>query len=342
MKAFYKCLIISIIIINIFCFKSLMADEVHLKNGDRLSGEVISMKDGKLTIKTSYAGEIDVNWAEISNIKTDKEISVLLSDGTLLKGSPEGFEQDRMILGTSKFAEPVSFTIADVKSINPPKEPAVKIKAITNVGITRTSGNTEKNVTHFEGEFSARTEKNRYTAYGELNKTDDTGVNTEDNSLAYVKYDHFLSKKWYANSNAQFEKDVFRDLNLRSTLGIGSGYQFYETEITNLSLEAGINYVDEDYIDAPDLSYTSGRWGLNWNRYFYRKAFQLYHYQDGYISLENSDDMFFKSRTGIRVPLFDRLNASLQYNWDYEKSPAPGREKVDKSLIFTLGYLFEN
>ncbi len=342
MKAFYKYLFISLTLINICFPASLIADEIHLKNGDRISGEVLDMKEGKLTIKTTYAGEIGVKWTEIDNIKTDKEISVLLNDGTLLKGSPEGFEQNRMMLAADKVVEPVSFSVADVKSINPPKEPVVKIKAIANMGVTRTSGNTEKNVTHFDGEFSARTEKNRYTVYAEFNKTDDTGVNTEDNSLGYIKYDHFLSKKWYINSNAQFEKDKFKDINLRSILGIGSGYQFYETEITNLSLEAGVNYVNENYITAPDNSYTSGRWGFNWDRYFYSKAFQLYHFHEGYISLENSDNMFFKSRTGIRVPLFDHLSASLQYNWDWEKSPAPGREKVDKSLIFTLGYLFKN
>ncbi len=342
MKTFNKCFIITLLLINIFSFSSLDADEITTKNGDRISGEVITMKDGKLVIKTSYAGEIGIKWTEIADIKTEKEISVLLSDDSLIKGSPRGFEQDKMIITTSKVQEPVSFSMADVKSINPPKEPPVRIKVRVNAGLTYTSGNTEKDTEHIDGEFSARTEKNRYTAGVQLNRTEDEGVKTENNTLGYIKYDHFFSKKWFAYSNALFEKDRFKDLSLRSLIGIGSGYQFYETKITNLSLEAGINYVSENYIAAPDNSYSSGRWAITWDRYFYDKAFQLFHFHEGFMSLENSDDMFIKSRTGIRVPLFKHFNASLQYNWDWEKTPSPGREDTDTALMFTLGYLFEN
>ena len=342
MKVLCKCLIISIFIMCTCSFSYLMADELYLKNGDRISGEFLTMKDGKLTIKTSYAGDVGVKWTEVADIKTDKEITVLLSDGTLIKGNPKGFEQDKMIIDTSKVVEPVSFSMLDVKSINPPKEPTVKIKARVNLGVTHTSGNTEKDTTHFDGEFSARTEKNRYTAGGEVNSTKDSGIKTENNSMGYLKYDHFLSKKWFAYSNALFEKDRFKDLNLRSVLGIGSGYQFYETKITNLSLEAGINYVNEDYMTAHDESYSSGRWAINYDRYFYDKAFQFFHFHEGFVSLENTDDLFIKSRTGIRVPLFEHLTATLQYNVDWDRSPSPGREKTDSALMFTLGYLFEN
>ena len=342
MKVFSRCFIISLLLVNILNLTCLMADEVNTKNGDRISGEILDMKDGKLTIKTSYAGEIGVKWSEIASIKTDKEISVLLSDDTLINGNPKDFEQDKMILVTGKVIEPVSFSMADVKSINPPKEPPVKIKARANVGITQTRGNTEKDSTHFDGEFSARTEKNRYTAGGELNRTKDSGSDTESNSVGYLKYDHFISEKWFAYSNALFEKDKFKDLSLRSVLGIGSGYQFFETPITNLSLETGLNYVSEDYIAAPDNSFTSGRWSISYDRYFYNKAFQLFHFHEGFISLEDTEDMFIKSRTGIRIPLLKHLNATLQYNLDWDKSPSPGREKTDRSMMFTLGYQFEN
>lgn len=342
MRSLYTGFVTGLFLITILIHGYAEADEVYLKNGDRISGEVLNMKDGKLIIKTSYAGEIGVKWSEIADMKTDKEISVQLSDDTLIKGNPEGFEQDKMMLGTSKIVEPISFAMTDIKSINPPDEPAVKIKARVNVGITRTSGNTEKDTTHFDGEFSARTAKNRYTAGGELNKTDDSGVKTESNALGYLKYDHFLSEKWFAYSNALFEKDTFKDLSLRSALGIGSGYQFFETPIKNLSLEAGINYVNGNYIVAPDESYFSGRWAINYDKYFYKKTFQFFHFHEGFISLEDSDNLFIKSRTGIRVPLFSHVNATLQYNWDWEKTPSPGRDDTDTMLMFTLGYQLEN
>ena len=75
---------------------------------------------------------------------------------------------------------------------------------------------------------------------------------------------------------------------------------------------------------------------------FYDKAFQLFHFHEGFVSLEDSDDLFVKSRTGVRIPLFKNINATIQYNVDWEKNPSPGRKKTDKELMFTLGYLFEN
>ncbi|NLD37236.1 MAG: DUF481 domain-containing protein [Desulfatiglans sp.] len=342
MKVLCKCIVLSMLTVTLLAFNNIMADEVYLNNGDRITGEILNMNGGKLVIKTSYADEIGIKWTEIANLKTDKEITILLSDDTLIHGNPQGIEQGKIKFNTSKISEPVSVSMGDIVSVNPPKEPPLKIKARANLGMTFTSGNTEKDTTHFDGEFSARTEKNRYTAGGQLNRSEDNGIKTESNSLGYLKYDHFLSEKWFAYANSLFEKDKFKDLSLRSALGVGVGHQFFETPETNLSIESGLNYVSDDYIVAPDKSYSSGRWAVNYDRFFYNKAFQFFHFHEGFVSLEDTDDMFIKSRTGIRVPLYERFNLTLQYNIDWEKSPSPGREKTDKALMFTLGYQFGN
>lgn len=33
-------------------------DEIHLRNGDRLIGEIVKMEEGSLLLKTAYAGEV--------------------------------------------------------------------------------------------------------------------------------------------------------------------------------------------------------------------------------------------------------------------------------------------
>jgi hypothetical protein len=80
-----------------------------------------------------------------------------------------------------------------------------------------------------------------------------------------LKYDHFFTKKWYGYSNATAEQDEFKDLDLRATLGVGAGYQFIESDPTNLSLEGGLSYVNENYIIAEDNSFAAGRWALNFD-----------------------------------------------------------------------------
>ncbi len=330
---------ISIILLMVCGYST--ADEISLQNGDRITGKVLNMTDEKLVIETSYAGKLKISWSEIESLVSDHEMSVLLSDGTLLTGSPLKAEKGKMVFGMGDLVDHVSFSLSDITSINPEPEGKVKIKTRVNIGYTKTEGNTEKESSHLDGEFSARTAKNRYTVGAEFNRSEDSGVESENNSMGYLQYDHFLSKKWFLYSNALFEKDEFKDFQLRSILGIGAGYQIYETPVKNLSLETGINYVNEDHIVDLDKSYTSGRWAVNYDQYFFDKAFQLFHFHEGFVSVEDTDDLFIKSRTGIRVPLFENINATLQYNVDWEKTPSPGREKTDRTIMFTLGYSLE-
>ena len=341
MKTLRSGLFIVTLLLNYIGTGYILADEIYLKNGDKISGEVLNMKDNKLSVKTSYAGEIGIKWSEIAGMKTDKEILVVLKNERWITGEIQLIEQGKLKLSGAKIAKSVTISISDVKSINLPIEEKLKIKSRANMGISSTRGNTNKDTSHFDGEISARTEYNRYIAGGELNRTESGNIETENNSLGYLKYDHFLSKNWFVYGNARFEKDKLKDLKLRSGYGIGSGYQFFETPITNLYLEAGITYVTEDYVTATDNNYTSGRWAVNYDRYYLDKTFQFFHFHEGYGSLENSDDFFIKSRTGVRIPLFTKIIASMQVNLDWDNNPPPGRKHFDRALMITLGYQFE-
>lgn len=319
------------------------ADQVTLKNGDRLTGTVISMEEGKLTYRTAYAGEITIPWSEIASLNTDSAVFVTLSDDTSLKGITSPAEDGKLKLKMGKIVETVSFELAEVKAINleaKSKKPPVKLKGHVNVGATRSTGNTDTRSVHVDGEIVARTEKNRYTAGVEYNQSKDKGQLSEDNVLGYLKYDHFFREKWYLYNAASFEKDEFQDLSLRSILGAGVGYQFYETPGLNLSLESGLSYVDENRKRGVDNNYLAGRWALNFDKFFLDNTVQFFHFHEGLVSLESTDDIFIRSRTGIRVPLYKKLQSTLQYNLDWNKTPAPGVEKTDQKYILSLGYNF--
>ena len=55
-------------------FGEALADEVVLKNGDRLTGEVMALEQDKLIFKTSYAGEIFIAWSEVEKISVNKPV----------------------------------------------------------------------------------------------------------------------------------------------------------------------------------------------------------------------------------------------------------------------------
>lgn len=322
------------------CARMASADEIRLKNGDRLSGNVIRMEEGKLLFSTTYAGEIAIVWDTIATIVTEDAVNVVLSDDTTLKGFTKPSEEGTMKLKMGKIIETASFDLAEVKSINAePKatEPPVKISGHANLGGTKKKGNTDREAYHMDAELVARTEKNRYTIGGEFNRAKDDGDKTDDNVLGYMKYDHFLNHQWYFFNNASFENDEFKDLRLRTAIGAGLGYQFWEKELLNLSLESGVGYISEDYYDGDDDNYVSGRWALKCDKFLFNKALQFFHFHEGFLGFEDTSDIYIRSRTGFRLPVYKIFNATVQYNYDWDNSPAPGRDKEDETILYTIG-----
>ena len=336
-------LLLIVVVISFLITENILADEVRLKNGDKLTGQIVRMQKNKLILKTSYAGEITIIWQEVTGIQTDGPVKIVLTDETTLEGTTEVAEDGKMKLNTDKLETPASFSLADVKAVNPEPVKTVRINTRLNASVTNERGNTNSDNYYFDGEFEARTKKNRYTVGGELSKEKADDITTSQNWLAYGNYSHFLNEKWFLNVNTLFEHDEFKDLNLRSTLGAGAGYQFFETPLLNLSISAGLAKVDENYDLAEDNDYSAGQWEVKYDQYFFDKFVQLFHVDTGYISLEDSNDWFLKTRTGLRFPLYKGFTATLQYNYDWDNQPATASvTEEDTKFIFLLGYEFKN
>src|SRR5271169_612362 len=66
---------------------SLRADQVVLKNGDRVTGAVVKKDGNNLTVKTDQFGAVTVAWDQIASIRTDKPVNVVLADGRKVKAT---------------------------------------------------------------------------------------------------------------------------------------------------------------------------------------------------------------------------------------------------------------
>jgi len=312
------------------------ADEVWLKNGDRITGKVMALREGILLFKTTYAGDVPILWKEVSNLRTEESIRIVLDDETTVEGPALSAEGGKISVKAEALPEPVTTDLAKVAIINP--KPPLSATLRVNLGASFATGNTDKEDVYSDGEFVARTAQNRYTIGGLYRRAESDNVKTEDKALAYMKYDHFITKKWYAYANTSGETDEFKDIDLRYTLGVGAGYQFIETDRTNFSLEGGVSYVDENHIVAEDNSFAAGRWGLRFDHFLLPKSLQFFLYHTGLQSLEDSEDLVLFTQTGFRVPFYKSLNFTGQVNWEYDKSPALGKKESDYTYIFSLGY----
>lgn len=53
-------------------FSPCWADEVHLGNGDRLTGTIVTIEESILILGTAHGGEVKMRWPEIQRLSDDK------------------------------------------------------------------------------------------------------------------------------------------------------------------------------------------------------------------------------------------------------------------------------
>ena len=315
------------------------ADEVILENGDRLSGRIITKEKGKLTLETGYAGKLEIDWAQVSRISTDETVRIMLDDDTELTGllSPSINAELRVTRESEDAGQTVAMTRVAV--INPPEVPKLKISGYANAGIDVDRGNTDQDSYHADGESIFRWVSDRVTVTGGGDLEKSNGDKTKQQARLVGKYDHFLDDKWYIYSGVGFEHDKFADLDLRSGVSLGSGYQIFENDRTNLSIEAGPSYIWEDFDEGEDQDYAAARWALRSDHFLWAAwKVQAFHNHSLNWSLEDSSAYLFRSQTGLRIPIMERLQATAQFNFDRDNSPADTAKKNDYEYLLTGGY----
>jgi putative salt-induced outer membrane protein YdiY len=329
----------------------LAQDRVVLKDGSIIIGEVVQMTGGVLRMKTLFgpAEIVEVKWSEVSDLKTERPLPFVLADGTIIFGQSEGGEVGSAVLRAVPLPAPAVVELAAITAINPPPVKPVVFKGGFHFGGSVTDGNTNNRNASFAGEIEARSAKHRVTVRGAWNYADSSIAGlTARNTKGSIKYDFFVTRRLFVYVSALAEQDTFQDLNLRTALSIGPGYQiitrgdFEEPFLSGLELygEAGIAYFNEDFRTSQDRRYASARWAakLNWPLL---PRLALFHNHEGYPGLERARDLYITTEQGVRVSIWEGFVASAQVNWRWDNTPAPGFERSDTLYLMTVGYNFE-
>ncbi len=333
---------------------SAMADEIRMKNGDVLTGKVIKKFTDKVVFNTKYAGDLQISWTEVEAIKTDEPLTVTLTDRSNIKTPLESFDSGKATIKVvpldddgddkNKQYEEREIALSDLKYINPTPELSgvgVNWTGRINLGGSITQGNTDTTTLRLDGESIARTLNHRLTVAAVVNRATNNGENTQFNNRSSVKLDRFINNKWYVYANNTLENDKFRDIKLRTTTGIGSGYQVYEQPEINLFIEGGLNYVTVNYYDEENEKYPGARWALKYDQRIFGGSTQFFHEHEALLGLDNLDNTLVFTKTGLRFPIINNFNATVQYNLDWARTPADDRKRADSALIFSLGYVWQ-
>lgn len=321
-----------------------VADQVKLKNGDVITGDILKFSNKKLIVKTNYAGEIKITASEVQSLTSEKPMHIVTYNGDKSYGiltSDEATKSDMMVIDTQNSSPVKKISMAEIIYINSIPDAAVdevKWSGNINAGGAISEGNTQTRAVRFDGETIARTLNNRYTLGGTFNRATDRSVNSQFNSRAYAKYDYFFSSKWYGYANSSVENDRFRDIKLFTTTGIGSGYQIYESPELNLSVEGGINYTLKNSYVLENESYPGMRWALKYDQLLFDTTTRLFHEHEVLTGFTENSQTTLRSKTGLRFPLIFNFNATTEFDYLWDSRPVNNLSNYDAKLLFTLGY----
>jgi hypothetical protein len=310
------------------------ADEVVTRNGDRLTGEILTMEDNVLSLHTEY-GEMKVDWEKVVHVTSDKPMKVRVL------GEKKGWLSD-FFLGGHEFRHVMELRqdglipLSDVKGINVEH---IRHDGTITLGGNHTTGNTNTKAVNAISRATIQAHRQRLDLEGKYNYGEANGAVTARNWLLQLKYDYFLTEKFFINTSNMLEHDRFQNLQLRTTLGGGVGYQFLNTGDISLSSTIGLAYVDEDYTTVPRTETPSSHWGYRFEATLWSRC-KLFQRFDGYYDLRYGNGLRIIMDQGLRIPVFKTLYVSLEYDYRLNTQPAPGRTEVDDAYIFGVGFEF--
>lgn len=336
---------ISALLVVLLSFSSAatQADELLLRDGSRVLGEVIKRTNGTLEFKTNFAGTIKVKWAEIAELVTDKPMEFHLSDDSTVKVTKVTNNVDEMIVEVeADFDLPQQILSQDeVANINPEpwqKGEGRKFTGRVNLALERERGNTDQDEIDWDATVALRGKNDRFNAFGEYEKDINDGDTTKKKWKLEGSYNYFFSKQWYTGAFLRLEHDKFADLDLRTSTGPLIGYQWFEGKQMNLSTATGISYVNEDFIDDDDNDYVALPWSIDFDKFLFDEFIQVYHKQIGFWNLESTSDVVLDTWTGLRFPLMFGLVASAELKVEYDGGASEDADERDTTYTFKLGY----
>ncbi len=324
-----------------FFLQAAHADQIVLANGDRLTGKVVSKANDTLAFETDYAGTIKIRWKDVVSVTTDAPVTVMSADGKLEKGRLQRTESGGLELVSEEGARGVRLTEMD--HINPP--PHVAGTGVTYSGrvsflASASSGNTDDARLYGEADFRARAKAYSYGLDVRAEQKEESGETTAQNYYMGGRYNYVIDDERFAYVRSSLENDEFKDIRLRGTLGAGLGLNIFETRKSHLRVLGGLELVAVDRKDGVSESFPAFGWGVDYSQWFWADRFELFHDQKGFASLQDSENISLRSRTGVRIPLGSSLSANAQINFDYEGDPGPIRDKTDLQVLLGLGYDF--
>jgi putative salt-induced outer membrane protein YdiY len=344
----------------VLCFfaVSAMADQITLKNGDRLTGTIVKSDAKTLLIKTEFAGDVNVQWDAVSGIVSSQPLHLALKDGQTVVGTVSALD-NKIDVATKETGSVTSSKDAVVAVRNDAEQKAYDDQierlrhphltdfwgGLLDSGLSLTQGNSESLTYSLAGKAVRVTDRDKITVYSNAIYTKSTLNGVSITSAHAIRGgfrgDLNVSDRLFVFGFTDFEYDAFQHLDLRNVVGGGLGYHVVKTAKTTFDLFGGGSFEQEYFSPNPPTNPTSltRKSGeivageelntkLN-NRMTLSERFTLY------PNLSNMGSYRYQFDTSAATKLKNWLSWQVTFSDRYLSDPLPGLKKND--LLLSTG-----
>ncbi len=306
----------------------LWSDQVELKDGTILKGEILKVHEGKLLLKSLYLGELEVVLENVANYKTDAVVTFRDENGKVENGQYDSTSNGQVKTLWSGENDPEVF-------IN-------HWEGLVWFNLNKKEGNRNESAMNGGFEFTYLREYDTLTLYARFvdNTTDEE--QTSDDATWGADYEKRFGLEqlhsWYLR--AEYETDKIKGIDLTTTYATGYGYYFIKEENTKLRGRAGILYREENYINDATVKSLGLDFGLNFEKTFWESItwFTELTYDPGFDDLSN---FRLYHESGVEIPMQNKeLSLKAGVRHEYDGQPAESRAKMDTTYFMRLQYKF--
>jgi hypothetical protein len=316
----------------------LVAGQLVLKNGDRITGNIIKIWDKEIYIEPDYADEFAVDVSAVEYFLSDDEFKVDLGDGKEVDASFGGVDDDGnqiVLVGDETMTVPL-VKIAELDEVDEYSDWGAHVDFNTTIN----RGNTDSLNSKLSGDFMLKRGDHRHLLEVSYAREEQNSISVKDQDLFRYSYNWAFSQRWGFGAVASYERDPIRDLDRRLTVGPAATLSVWDSAKKSFNIQFPLGYQNEVIGGTEENNVIAG-WIMRIRYKIGRPDLELYHNNSYSSNIAGRTNNVIKTITGARFEITDLLYLNFEIDFDWESNPAPGAESEDLSMLVGLGFEFE-
>ncbi len=321
-------------------------DVLVMKNGDRLTCEVIRLDAGVLYVKLDYVdGTISVQWSKVARLESSRLLIVKTRNGSVYSGKVSTAE--------ATGDQPVKIQVAET-----PQQKVVldssqivrmdrtsenfwqRFNGDISLGLIYSKGNQS---TQYNLSSSVEYPRERWSAQASFNSSLSSNTGAEDstrNQLTLSSYRLLRWNNYFYTGIASFLESSEQGINLQTNLGGGFGRYVKNTNRSRIAVIGGLAWQRTHY-KVGTQNVASGMIGADVRVFKFKKT-NLNMTATLFPAISEPGRVYFRTNESYYIKLFSNVSWNLSFYGSWDNRPPGGLSGSDYGSSAGLSWTFGN